>query len=414
MIKYSGNITSSLSHHKISMHKKEEMDYLFVLPGITFYPSGGYKIVYELAKELAGVNKRVGILFVRDVYRNLAKTVTDPALKTYVLRDNSHYSIFSRLFNHRIIYTLLPFVRRLFGVVYRENLKGVSVYFSKGELPNVCVKRAIANGWQCAFFVRDFPDKIRKYNFIQQEDDDPSCNGDMAPLAGSTYDFDLQKIVINEEMRKRFNAENPGKVRVGIDSSMYPMITPIENKKNNVILMPIRKGEYKGASNALEAAKLMHQEYGGLDVKTFGNYDPGSIPDFIDHKGTVSDSELAELYNQASIFVLPSVIEGTPLTPLEAMSAGAAIVSTDNKGIREYIVNGKNGLLVPINDPVSLKDAVLQLVRNPEMRRNIAAEGNKTAQVFTYDNLRNDFLMAIDHIEQGNETVGSSEPILPR
>lgn len=69
---------------------------------------------------------------------------------------------------------------------------------------------------------------------------------------------------------------------------------------------------------------------------------------------------------QHHIFVLMSDHEGLPISIIEAMRAGLAIVASDLPGIRELIPHGTHGLLVA-NDPQSLADAILSLIAAPDM-----------------------------------------------
>ena len=66
------------------------------------------------------------------------------------------------------------------------------------------------------------------------------------------------------------------------------------------------------------------------------------------------------------IFMLSSRFEGLPFVILEAMALGKPIVSTAVDGIRDAIVDGKSGILVPPGQPTALAEAVLSLVRDPE------------------------------------------------
>jgi len=71
-----------------------------------------------------------------------------------------------------------------------------------------------------------------------------------------------------------------------------------------------------------------------------------------------------EVYRQSRICVLPSVYEGLPLTLLEALSAGCALVGHDIPGVREVISDGENGLLSPIS-PQGLANTLLKLLTQP-------------------------------------------------
>lgn len=90
-------------------------------------------------------------------------------------------------------------------------------------------------------------------------------------------------------------------------------------------------------------------------------------------------SDIAELLRAADIFVLASHREGMPRSIIEAMMCGLPVVSTDIRGSREEVVDGKTGLLVPVNDPVSLAAAVNELVADRRKRSAMGTAGRKRA-----------------------------------
>jgi glycosyltransferase involved in cell wall biosynthesis len=67
------------------------------------------------------------------------------------------------------------------------------------------------------------------------------------------------------------------------------------------------------------------------------------------------------------------------------MACGAALVSTDNGGVRAYADDGKTALLSPPKDPVKLADNALKLLRNNNLRIHIAQRGHDHIQQFTWD-----------------------------
>jgi glycosyltransferase involved in cell wall biosynthesis len=81
----------------------------------------------------------------------------------------------------------------------------------------------------------------------------------------------------------------------------------------------------------------------------------------------------------ASIFALSSRWEGFPLTLLEAMSAGLAVVAYDcPTGPRDLIAHGVNGLLVNAADVDALAAALHRLIEDPELRASCAAQARQT------------------------------------
>jgi len=85
--------------------------------------------------------------------------------------------------------------------------------------------------------------------------------------------------------------------------------------------------------------------------------------------------ELLKLFGQARVAVGLSVSDGTPNTMLEAMVMGAFPVQSDTVSTGEWIVNGRNGLLVPPEDPAAIADAIRRAVTD-DLLVNQAADFN--------------------------------------
>lgn len=79
-----------------------------------------------------------------------------------------------------------------------------------------------------------------------------------------------------------------------------------------------------------------------------------------------------EALRKIDLLVLPSEAEGFPLVLIEAMAAGVPIVATDAPGIRDVVLAGKTGLLVPVGSPSELAAAVQSLVNDPARRQRLA------------------------------------------
>jgi Glycosyltransferase len=84
---------------------------------------------------------------------------------------------------------------------------------------------------------------------------------------------------------------------------------------------------------------------------------------------------MISLYQQAHMVVLPSYREGLPKVLLEAAACGLPIVASDVPGCREIVIDGVNGLLVPVKDANSLSKAIKLLINNPDMRRSMGEKG---------------------------------------
>lgn len=100
--------------------------------------------------------------------------------------------------------------------------------------------------------------------------------------------------------------------------------------------------------------------------------------------GRADGDELRELYRNADVFVLPSEREGMPLVLLEALAMGLPVVATDIGGTRDVVRNGGNGLLVPSDDAVALRTALLSVADNRDAYRVMSKESRRLADQYSW------------------------------
>jgi glycosyltransferase-like protein len=100
--------------------------------------------------------------------------------------------------------------------------------------------------------------------------------------------------------------------------------------------------------------------------------------------GTVPDEDMPAWYRAADALAFPSVKEGFGLAVLEAMSAGVPVVTSDLPVFREYLVSGRDALLVPVGDVDALADALLAALGDEELRTTLTSAGRQVAQRFTW------------------------------
>lgn len=88
------------------------------------------------------------------------------------------------------------------------------------------------------------------------------------------------------------------------------------------------------------------------------------------------------------LFVQPSLYEGLPNAVLEAMAAGLPVVATAVGGTPEVVADGVTGILVPPRDPDALAEAIVCLLRDPDLRCKMGQMGReRVAQWFTVERM---------------------------
>lgn len=120
--------------------------------------------------------------------------------------------------------------------------------------------------------------------------------------------------------------------------------------------------------------------------------------------------DIPELLYGCDIFVLPSLFEGLPLTILEAMASGKPVIATEIEGIKEIIIDGENGVLVPRNDPASISESIRFLLSNPSVANKLASTGKKTVlQEFTSEKMAQEVTNTYLDILRENAVIQQSE-----
>ena len=108
--------------------------------------------------------------------------------------------------------------------------------------------------------------------------------------------------------------------------------------------------------------------------------------------GTVPYEQLAEKYQQADVFVLPSLAEGMPLVVLEAMASGLPIIATGVQGIEELVKQGVNGYLFPPADPNSLAQYLAAVINDNAIRLKMGKESTRIVRKYDWANIAEQYL----------------------
>ncbi|HEX9876074.1 MAG TPA: glycosyltransferase family 4 protein [Gammaproteobacteria bacterium] len=149
----------------------------------------------------------------------------------------------------------------------------------------------------------------------------------------------------------------------------------------------------KGAEDAMRAMKLMKNQSLRLDLVGLGPReskmralaDELGIADRVVFRGHLKGEDLARAYQEADIFLLPSLSESFSMALLEGMASGLPVVATKVGGIPELVEDGANGFLVPCGDPERLAAALDRLVESRELRARLGSNNrHKIEQAYDW------------------------------
>jgi glycosyltransferase involved in cell wall biosynthesis len=105
--------------------------------------------------------------------------------------------------------------------------------------------------------------------------------------------------------------------------------------------------------------------------------DECGVRQYVTFAGRVSDAELDRLYRTSALFALPSRKEGFGIVYLEAWKHGMPVICGNRDAAPEVVDDGVNGLVVDPNDPTTLAEATLRLLRDPAAAARMAQAGHE-------------------------------------
>jgi glycosyltransferase involved in cell wall biosynthesis len=349
----------------------------FILPGSSPTPTGGVKNIYEHANRLAARGHRVTILHAAYVTRRSGVRSVGRAAASYLL-------------NRLGVMQWRP--DQWFRIDPRVDMRWA-------PSPSACRvpdgDAVVATAWQTAEWVREYPPtKGEKFYFAMDFERYMEAGPELRGRISATHTAGLRTMVISPAGREMVEAGG-GRISCfvpcALEFSIYRLQNGIDSDLRTMIGFPTRPERHKSTEDAIKALELVRSgtSFGGT-VWSFGGERPADFPEWANYHTRPSDSELARLYNLTSIFVVPSRYEGWGLPGSEAMACGAALVSTDNGGVRAYAEHDRTALLTPAGDPEALAAAVRSLLRDNELRTRLASAGFEHIQQFTWDRASDD------------------------
>ncbi len=185
-------------------------------------------------------------------------------------------------------------------------------------------------------------------------------------------------------------------IRHGVDPSRITIIpygsdsnrfTPAPRPKSKIcrLLFVGQLSQRKGIKYLLEALRQLAAP--DLELKLVGGIVGSGLglaryQSHFTHLGNVPYYEVHQQFQQADVFVLPSLHEGSARVIYEALAAGLPVITTANSG--SVVRDGVEGFIVPIRDVEALKERILLLRRDIGLRAEMSHNARKRSEEFTW------------------------------
>jgi glycosyltransferase involved in cell wall biosynthesis len=112
----------------------------------------------------------------------------------------------------------------------------------------------------------------------------------------------------------------------------------------------------------------------------------------VEFVGRVTPDTIANYYASHDIYLQSPNIDNMPTSILEAYASGLPVVSTEAGGVPAILTNGEHGLLAPIDDDDALASAVLRLLEQPGVARELAQNAYAMCEAFSWRQVRGQWL----------------------
>lgn len=236
----------------------------------------------------------------------------------------------------------------------------------------------VATAWQSAPVVASAPARCGERFYLVQHYE--SLYHGEAAAVDATYRLPLRLVVISswlaEVMLVRFGTKAEVIV-TPVDPALFRRVDVDVRTRRPRVLMLHHGYAWKGVADGLEAVRRARARVPGLHLVGFGVKAPADTAGYDEFHPNPPQDALAALYSGADIYLCPSWHEGLGMPSMEAMACGAALVTYDNGGSRDYARDGVTALVARPRDVADLAAKLARVAADAALRRRIAAAGTQ-------------------------------------
>ena len=159
----------------------------------------------------------------------------------------------------------------------------------------------------------------------------------------------------------------------------------------------------KGQIYGIEALRTVRAAMGDVRLCSIGDVLPEHRSLFSHHYGYLHGEAYADALRESDVLIYPSLYDGFPALPLEALASGCALITTAVEGVDEYARDGENALLCRPRDSEGLGRQLLRLLKQEELRGRLRANGPDTAEAFSLERCADRLLEFLEEVRKKPE-----------
>ncbi len=353
----------------------------FILPFVNL--TGGIKLIFEHVNRLAERGHKVRIIYPGKLFHDQNFAITTSDWRWHLLEAplrQFKYWLFVQLL-HKTDANWFPLDRR---IELRRTPDLSARYIPPSDL-------IVSVAPQTVHWVASYPPaKGQKVQFAL----DYEVWALPTPFVDSTFQYKDIPIITIGDWQKRLFKEKFGRVvdaviPAGVDTRRFrPASKPRTLKAGQPVrvLMVYHHHSYKGIADGLAAIELVKEAGYPIETVMFGAHPLKSdVPADVEYRRDIDEEALPDIYRSCDIFLWPTHREGFGLPPVEAMACGLPVVGTDSGAMTDYMVEGKTGFIVPIQQPKQLADRLKRLVADQSLRHQMGKEGAKQMKAWDWE-----------------------------
>ncbi len=215
--------------------------------------------------------------------------------------------------------------------------------------------------------------------------------------------------------RRGFRRDRIVVIPNGVDLAWYHPTTESRFERPTLLYLG-RLKRYKRVDLVIRALARLRER--GVDARLLvagrGDHEPAlralvselGLGGAVEMLGFVSEEEKRRLFQKSWVHVLTSPKEGWGITNLEAAACGTPTVASDSPGLRDSVVDGETGFLVPHGDVAALADRLERLITDAGLRQELGRGAREFAERFSWSRAADD---TEAHLEQVLEAWRRSE-----